>query len=106
MFVSIVNFWIFVFRILSSCIKEVESICSVFLWIGLVFKILNVKVVWKEICCIKSEGGLGIRDLREVNKVYGLKLIWRLLIGDLLWGKWVRGNLLKGKSFWVVKLNL
>ena len=104
-FVSIVNFWISVFRIPSSCIKEVESICSAFLWTGPVLKTSNAKVAWKEICCIKSEGGLGIRDLREVNKVYGLKLIWRLLTGDSLWGKWVRGNLLKGKSFWAVKSN-
>ena len=58
---------------------------------------------WEEICKAKREGGLGIRDLGEVNKVYGLKLIWRLLSGVSLWGKWIRANLLKGKSFWEVK---
>lgn len=62
-------------------------------------------MAWKEICTIKSEGGLGIRDLREVNKVYGLKLIWRMLTGDSLWGKWILAYLLKGKSFWEVKIN-
>ena len=49
---------------------------------------------------MKSEGGLGIRELKEVNKVYGLKLIWMMLVGDSLWGKWIKANLLKGKSFW------
>lgn len=103
--VSIINFWISVFRIPCSCIKEVERICSAFLWTGPALKASNAKVAWKEICCIKSEGGLGIPDLKEVNMVYGLKLIWRMLAGDSLWGKWVRINLLKGKSFWVVKSN-
>ncbi|XP_033148588.1 uncharacterized protein LOC103869784 [Brassica rapa] len=103
--ISIVNFWIAVFRIPCSCIREVEKICSAFLWTCPVLKSSNAKVAWKEVSCLKCEGGLGIRDLREVNKVYGLKLIWRLLSGDSLWGKWIHANLLKGKSFWVVKSN-
>ena len=43
---------------------------------------------------IKNEGRLGIRDQKEVNKVYRLKLIWRMLSGESLWGKWIRFNLL------------
>ena len=103
--ISIVNFWIFVFSIPCSCIKEVEKICSAFLWTGPVLKSSNAKVAWKVICSIKSEGGLGIRELRDVNKVYGLKLIWRMLSGVSLWGKWIQVNLLEGKSFWAVKSN-
>ena len=90
------------FRLPCSCIKEVEQICSAFLWTGPSLKSSNAKVAWKDICCTKSEGGLGIRNLREVNKVYGLKLIWRMLTGESLWGKWIRANLLKGQSFWEV----
>ena len=51
---------------------------------------------------MKSEGGLGLRDLKEVNTVFGLKLIWRLLSEDSLWGRWIKNNLLKGRSFWAV----
>ena len=36
--------------------------------------------------------------------MYGLKLIWRMLTGDSLWGKWIKERLLKGKSFWEVKV--
>lgn len=97
--ISIVNLWIAVFRVPCSCIKEVEKICSAFLWTGPILKSSNAKVAWRDVCCTKSEGGLGIRDLREVNKVYGLKLIWRMLTGDSLWGKWICENLLKGRSF-------
>lgn len=56
-------------------------------------------MAWEEICSTKSEGGLGIRNLREVNKVDGLKLIWRILSEGSLWGKWIQSNLLKGKCF-------
>lgn len=34
--------------------------------------------------------------------MYGLKLIWRLLTGDSLWGKWIKRNIFKGKNFWEV----
>ena len=69
----------------------------------LCFKSTNAKVTWKDVCRLKNEGGLGLRDLKEVNKVYGLKLIWRMLSGESLWRKWIRNNLLKGNSFWEVK---
>lgn len=61
-------------------------------------KSTNAKVAWKQVCSFKSEGGLGIRDVKGVNKVYELKLIWRMLTGESLWGKWIRFNLLKGKK--------
>lgn len=103
--ISIINFWIAVFRLPSKCIKEVEQICPAFLWTGPVLKATKAKVAWTKICRMKSEGGLGIRDLREVHRVYGLKLIWRMLAGVSLWDKWIRSNLLKGKSFWEVSIN-
>lgn len=62
----------------------------------------GAKVAWKDICKPTNEGGLGIRAVKEVNKVYGLKLIWRMLYGDSLWGKWIKANLLKKKSFWEI----
>ena len=62
-------------------------------------QITGAKVAWQDLCKTKNEGGLEIRPLKEVNHVYGLKLIWRLLAGDSLWGKWIRTNLLKKKMF-------
>lgn len=41
--------------------------------------------------------------MKEVNIVYGLKLIWRMLSGESLLGKWIQTNLLKKKSFGEVK---
>lgn len=78
--------------------------CFAFLWLGFEFKLIGVKVVWTDVCTVKSEGGLGIRVFKEVNKVYGLKLIWRMFSDELLWGKWIRVNLLKKKIFWKVNM--
>lgn len=95
---SIVSFWAAVFRLPSCCIKEVDKICSAFLWFGPSLNSTGAKVAWRDICTDKSEGGLGIRKLKEVNMVYGLKLVWRMLSGISLWGKWVKGNLFKKKK--------
>lgn len=62
-------------------------------------------MAWKDICKTNQEGGLGIRALKEVNLVYGLKLIWRMLTGNSLWGKWIKTNFLKKKNFWEVNGN-
>lgn len=100
---SIVNFWAAVFRLPSKCMKEVEQICASFLWSGPDLRTTGAKVAWEVICKPKLEGGLGIRMLKEVNVVYGLKLIWRMLTGDSLWGQWIRVYLLKKRSFWEIK---
>jgi len=52
---SLVNFWAVVFRLPSQCIKEVESICSAFLWPGPELKTTGAKVAWKDVCQLKSE---------------------------------------------------
>lgn len=102
---SIVNFWAAVFRLPSQCIKEIEELCSAFLWLGAELKSTGAKMAWKDICKTNQEGGLGIRALKEVNLVYGLKLIWRMLTGNSLWGKWIKTNFLKKKNFWEVNGN-
>lgn len=102
---SIVSFWASVFRLPGKCMEEVEQLCASFLWSGPMLKSTGAKVAWKDLNKLKSEGGLGIRGLKEVNIVYGLKLIWRMLSGDSLWGKWIRTYLLKKKSFWEIKSN-
>lgn len=94
---SIVNFWAAVFRLPS--IKEIDQLCASFLWSGPSLKSTGAKVAWKDVTKPKREGGLGIRSLKEVNKVYGLKLIWRFMSGNSLWGKWIEIYLLKKEEF-------
>lgn len=73
------NFLISTFRLLSGCIKELESICTDFLLSGPALNTRKAKVAWSDICKPKQEGGLEIRHLKEANKVSCLNLIWRIV---------------------------
>ncbi|KAG7541478.1 Reverse transcriptase zinc-binding domain [Arabidopsis thaliana x Arabidopsis arenosa] len=94
------------FRIPRDCIKEINTICSAFLWSGPELNTRKAKVSWDDICKPKQEGGLGLRSLKEANDVSILKLIWRVISNeDSLWVKWSKVNLLKQESFWSIKTN-
>ena len=85
---SLANFWMAAFRLPSGCIKEIERLCSDFLWWGPELNNRKAKVSWADICSTKQEGGLGIRRLKEVNTVIFLKLILenpllKFVVGEL-----------------------
>lgn len=48
------------------------------MWSGSDLNPQKEKVSWEEVCHPK-QGGLGIRPLTEVNTVYGLRLIWKIM---------------------------
>lgn len=97
---SMANFWMSAFRLPSSCLKEIESLCSAFLWSGPEMKTSKAKVCWKDVCLPKQEGGLGLRPLKEVNIVLCLKLIWRLSSHrSSLWVRWIHCYLIRKSSF-------
>ena len=100
---SLTNFWMSAFRLPIVCIKEIDSICSAFLWSGPDLNAKKAKVAWSDVCTPKSEGGLGLRSLQEANKVSCLQLIWRMLSSNSLWIKWLRLYLLRKGSFWSIK---
>lgn len=50
---SVINFWMVVFRFFSGCIKEIERICLSFLWFGIELNGRKVKIVWSDICRAK-----------------------------------------------------
>jgi len=100
------NFWLSAFQLPRACIQEIEKLCSSFLWSGTNLNSKKAKISWNQVCKPKSEGGLGLRSLKEANDVCCLKLIWRIIShGDSLWVKWVEHNLLKREIFWTVKEN-
>lgn len=103
---SLANFWLSAFRLPAACLKEIEHLCSAFLWSGPALNTNKAKVAWSEVCKPKEEGGLGIRPLKEVNTVSCLKLIWRLLTAkNSLWVSWIQVHLIRKGSFWTVKEN-
>ncbi|KAG7548101.1 Ribonuclease H domain [Arabidopsis suecica] len=102
---SICNFWLAAFRLLRQCIREIDKLCSAFLWSGTEFmRSKKAKISWENVCKLKTEGGLGLRSLKEANDVSCLKLVWRILSNkSSLWVKWIDTYLLRGKSLWTVK---
>ncbi|XP_013745620.1 uncharacterized protein LOC106448254 [Brassica napus] len=56
------------------------------------------------VCKPKEEGGLGLRNLEEANKVSCLKLIWPILSSkSSLWIQWIHKYLIRQGSFWSIK---
>ena len=103
---SLTNFWLTAFRIPKKCLGEIEKMCDAFLWSGLEMNTKNSKIRWMEVCKKKTEGGLGIRPLTEVNDVACLKLVWRILSGkNSLWVKWIQIYLIRKGSFWAIREN-
>lgn len=103
MITSLANFWMTAFRLPSGCIKEIERLCSAFLWSGPNLNARKAKVSWADICSTKEEGGLGLRSLKEANTVSCLKLIWRILSANSMWVNWVKVYLILKSSFWMIK---
>ncbi|CAL1380129.1 unnamed protein product [Linum trigynum] len=74
-FYSLTQFWMSVFLLPKSVIKEVERICSNFIWgVGEGLK-LRANVVWQKLTYPKK-GGLGFRDLWSWNQACMTRHIW------------------------------
>lgn len=63
---SLTNFWMAAYRLLAGCLKEIHKLCSTFLWSGPSLNPKKSKISWDDICYPKSEGGLGLKNLKEV----------------------------------------
>ncbi|XP_023644456.1 uncharacterized protein LOC111832379 [Capsella rubella] len=87
-----------------SCLDEVERLCSAFLWSGNLHTPTGAKVAWSKVCTPKQEGGLGLRRLQDVSRVFPYHLIWRLFtLSGSLWVAWARQNLMNHGCFWTAQ---
>ncbi|XP_009119170.2 uncharacterized protein LOC103844146 [Brassica rapa] len=101
---STTNFWCSAFCLPKACMEDIDSLCSAFLWSGSPNDSSKAKVSWTEVCKPFKEGGLGIRSIADVSKVFSLKLIWRLLSeSHSLWVDWMKKYILRNESFWDVR---
>jgi hypothetical protein len=97
---AIILYWIQSFQIPATSIKKLESRCADFLWKGKYHKIS-----WENVCRPKNEGGLGIRNIKDLCTTCHLKLFWRFLNSDSLWARWMRSKYLKHNNFWSTVYN-
>ncbi|GAV82579.1 hypothetical protein CFOL_v3_26030, partial [Cephalotus follicularis] len=90
-----------------SVVKKCESILRYFLWFGFGDAKKTRKVAWSKLCHPNDEGGLGIKSLREWNKVAIMQLGWDIVTRkDTLWVRWSNQVLLKNKCFWEAKISV
>jgi hypothetical protein len=100
---SLQVYWTCIFILPKSVIKAIEQKFNRFLWNGNSVGFAKVKVSWKDVCYPKREGGLGLKDLEVWNQTSMRRHVWSIFArSGSIWVAWVRGNLLKRKSFWSV----
>ncbi|XP_062075415.1 uncharacterized protein LOC133779472 [Humulus lupulus] len=95
------NYWMSIFVLPQSIVKEIERICRGFLW-GSDGQRSKLHIPsWQKVCLPKAYGGLGFRDGATWNWAVLAKYVWALSAKpDLLWVKWIHSIYLKGAGFW------
>jgi hypothetical protein len=98
-------YWVSIFILPKKIIRAIEQKFNRFLWNGKDERIARVEVSWNMLCLPKEEGGLGIKKLEEWNRATMMRHIWSLFVrSGSLWVAWVHAILLKGRSFWQVRI--
>ena len=76
----------------AKLIQTVNTWLRNFLWSGDIGIKKLVTVAWHSVCRPKLCGGLGMRDLNQLNKAALLKHTWDVLHLDNQWGNHVKGR--------------
>ncbi|XP_039011853.1 uncharacterized protein LOC120140935 [Hibiscus syriacus] len=66
----------------ASILKTVNQLCSRFFWKEADKSAVGARVSWENICLLKFEGGLGLKNTSNWNKAYIINLIRKILAGD------------------------
>jgi len=98
---GMVKFWLNIFPVPDIVLKQVISICRNFLWTGSASRNKSARVAWHTVCLPKSEGGLGLFDIRARNNSFLAKQLWNIhLKTDSIWIQWVHHFYLHTQSIW------
>ena len=103
---SLQIYWMGLFILPKKIINKVDQLLRSFLWSGPELKFKGAKVSWDSITCLKSEGGLGIKEMDVWNKACMARLIWNIcqVSSSSLWVDWVKTHLIRGHSFWDIPI--
>lgn len=75
----LVYFWIQSCQLFTQVIGRIESLCASFIWNNKYHK-----VFWDQMCLPKANGGVGLKNIKDMQVVMTLKLIWTFLQGNSL----------------------
>ncbi|KAK1429871.1 hypothetical protein QVD17_12158 [Tagetes erecta] len=93
-------YWASVFILPARVILELEAKMRGFLW-SQGSSTSRAKVSWKSVCLPKSEGGLGIRRIGDMNKSLMASHVWSILMHrKSLWVEWIHSHRLLNCNFW------
>jgi hypothetical protein len=99
-----VQFWLNIFPLPDVVMRNIISICRNFLWTGDIHRSTSALVAWKSICLPKSEGGLGLFDLRARNRSFLGKQLWNIhLKSDSVWIRWIHHFYLSSGTIWSIQ---
>lgn len=83
---------------------KIDALCASFLWKNKTTTAAGSHVAWKDVCCPKAEGGLGIRLLEDYQMVFRLKRFWNYFSNSRsLWVAWLGKNVVYRTSFWLTQ---
>jgi len=78
-----------------NLLKDLEKWMRNFIWSGDINQRKLVTITWHKVCKPYKEGGLGIRNLSDINEAGNLKLCWEILQSDLQWAQLVGSRVLR-----------
>ena len=78
-----------------NLLKDLEKWMRNFIWSGDINQRKLVIVAWHRVCKPYKEGGLGIRNLSDINEASNLKLCWEILQSNMQWAQLVRSRVLR-----------
>ncbi|CAL1372090.1 unnamed protein product [Linum trigynum] len=100
---SMTQYWMQVILLPKKIIKEIESLCSQFLW-GELERKKRAKVAWKTVALPRVEGGMGFKDLHSWNKACLVRHFWGILaMQETLWIAWLHAYRLRHQSIWEIQ---
>ncbi|KAF6142719.1 hypothetical protein GIB67_018430 [Kingdonia uniflora] len=77
-----------------AAVKEGKRIIRNFLWFGDPVKKKFLIIKWAKVCKHPSEGGIGIKSLKDINIAMLMKLGWAFLNDHESWAKFLRAKFL------------
>ncbi|KAK1406265.1 hypothetical protein QVD17_41556 [Tagetes erecta] len=84
-------FWSSVFILPIRIMHDIEAKMRDFLWARGPLKRSRARVSWKDVCRPKTEGGLGIKRLRDMNKALMSFHIWSIVSKrPSVWVDWIQ----------------
>jgi len=66
-------FWISILPMQQAIIKHIIRLCRNFLWTGNFLTSKSVLVAWCIVCLPKSEGGLGVLNMKSCSNSFSTK---------------------------------